>query len=869
MENNKQLPHTAADSDVTPVQYWGALAFSILGMLVTVLLLRNAFQLPRVGVAYVAMAVYAFAFSTAIPVILLVMRGRQRLGVQIGFFMVILVFGTTPFIYTGRAITASFSLVAIAAIFISQLLPRELRRRYIVITAAVLATVWITEWINPAWRLTVEVNRYGPTTAILFGVILGAILIRQAWSRNNIRSRFLVLSLGMTLIATLAVAATSVVSFFSAGQQGQEIASDILRNQIQGSLNHQTLEAVQTNDLILQSIRDDAEAVAHQATFIFENRGAFTSQSYWKADDHMFVGPEGQYMNGTSDVSTVFVPNTVQVDDNLKQQLERLAYLDMAFVPVLKDNPNVVAIYFVGTNEISWFYPNINLGSFIPADYLPTQDIFYTAGTPENDPDRQVVWTPVYDDPAGQGVLVSAIAPVYVRNRFLGIIGVDVSLAGLTKTIEEEDFGQGKGAYAFLIDDQGKTLALPEQGYRDLLGREPAAGEFGVDLVASARPEFASLFDSMRSGETGSQSVFVADQEFLVAYAPLSSTKWYIASVANTEQVLAPASTLRTTLQQLTNSLVYQRIIPLGIALMVLVLLAGAFFTNRLVQPIEQLTTSASKIGRGEWDTSLPQSELVEIDGLSSTLGNMARELRTTLESLEQRVAARTKDLATVAELSTTTATIHETKKLLQAIVALSKERFELYHAHIYLLDEDGKNLVLAAGAGEPGRVMVAEGHSIPLDRERSLVARAARERKGVTVNDVTQASDFLPNPLLPDTRSELAVPMIVGGSVIGVFDIQSEQVGRFTDSDINIQTTLAAQLATSIQNVRSFEKSKKQADFESLVNTIGQRIQRTTSIEETLQTAIREIGTALSAQRVRANLVVDRQAGETPSSQN
>ena len=91
--------------------------------------------------------------------------------------------------------------------------------------------------------------------------------------------------------------------------------------------------------------------------------------------------------------------------------------------------------------------------------------------------------------------------------------------------------------------------------------------------------------------------------------------------------------------------------------------------------------------------------------------------------------------------------------------------------------------------------------------REQSLVARAAREGKGVTVNDVTQAPDFLPNPLLPNTRSELAVPMIAGGNVIGVFDIQSEEVSRFTDTDINIQTTLAAQLATSIQNVRSFEQ--------------------------------------------------------------
>src|SRR6185436_18474703 len=138
--------------------------------------------------------------------------------------------------------------------------------------------------------------------------------------------------------------------------------------------------------------------------------------------------------------------------------------------------------------------------------------------------------------------------------------------------------------------------------------------------------------------------------------------------------------------------------------------------------------------------------------------------------------------------------------------------------------------LVLSSGAGEVGRQMVAEGRSISLDREQSLVARAARERKGVTVNDVTQAPDFLPNPLLPNTRSELAVPMIVGGNVIGVFDIQSERIGRFTDSDVNIQTTLATQLATSIQNVRTFEQSRKRAELESMINGIGQIIQRTTS---------------------------------------
>ena len=124
-----------------------------------------------------------------------------------------------------------------------------------------------------------------------------------------------------------------------------------------------------------------------------------------------------------------------------------------------------------------------------------------------------------------------------------------------------------------------------------------------------------------------------------------------------------------------------------------------------------------------------------------------------------------------------------------------------------------------------------------------------------MTVNDVTQAPDFLPNPLLPDTRSESAVPMIVGGKVIGVLDTQSDEVGRFTDADVSVGTTLASLVATSIQNVRSFEQSQKRAELESLVNAIGQKIQQATSIEETLKIGIREVGLALGAPEVSASL--------------
>ena len=320
-------------------------------------------------------------------------------------------------------------------------------------------------------------------------------------------------------------------------------------------------------------------------------------------------------------------------------------------------------------------------------------------------------------------------------------------------------------------------------------------------------------------------------------------------------------TTLQSTAQtqgSIANNVLTQSVI-LGI-IVSLIAIITTLVTDRRLRTISTLTNTATAITAGDLSRVAPVESNDEIGTLAVAFNKMTSQQRELIGSLEQRVAARTQDLAIVAEVGTATATILETDKLLQAVVDLTKERFNLYHSHIYLLDEAGENLVLASGAGEPGRQMVAEKRSIPLDREQSLVARAARERKGVTVNDVTQAPDFLPNPLLPDTRSELAVPMIVGGKVIGVFDIQSDVVGRFTESDVNIQTTLAAQVATSIQNVRSFEQSKSQADLESLVNAIGQKIQRATTVEDTLQTAIREVGLALGAARVSANIGTSRQ---------
>jgi signal transduction histidine kinase/HAMP domain-containing protein len=172
---------------------------------------------------------------------------------------------------------------------------------------------------------------------------------------------------------------------------------------------------------------------------------------------------------------------------------------------------------------------------------------------------------------------------------------------------------------------------------------------------------------------------------------------------------------------------------------------------------------------------------------------------------LLERAEQKRIELETVATVSSTASTVLDPDKLLQSVVDLTKERFDLYHAHIYLADQSWSTLLLAAGAGEVGRKLVANQHTIAMDAERSLVARAAREAQAVIVNDVRSEADFLPNALLPDTRAEMAVPMIVGENVLGVFDVQSNRTAGFTREDADIYTTLAAQVAVALQNARLY----------------------------------------------------------------
>ncbi|MFQ5575899.1 MAG: GAF domain-containing protein, partial [Anaerolineae bacterium] len=228
-----------------------------------------------------------------------------------------------------------------------------------------------------------------------------------------------------------------------------------------------------------------------------------------------------------------------------------------------------------------------------------------------------------------------------------------------------------------------------------------------------------------------------------------------------------------------------------------------------LANPLIRLTDVAEKISGGNLRAQADVTTADETGKLATAFNAMTRRLRQTIDTLEETVAGRTQQLETVVDIGRQLTGILDLNELLQQLVTQIKETFNYYHIHIYLLDRQSETLTVAEGYGEAGAAMKRRGHSISLAAPRSLVARAAREGRIITVEDVRQDPFWLPNPLLPDTRSEMAVPVMLGPEVVGVLDVQSAELAGLTQQDETALQALALQIATAVHNARLFTRTQ------------------------------------------------------------
>ena len=393
----------------------------------------------------------------------------------------------------------------------------------------------------------------------------------------------------------------------------------------------------------------------------------------------------------------------------------------------------------------------------------------------------------VWDHPLNKTPALVVALPVHHQQGKLSRIGIfSISLTKLSELLNP--VLQYKAGEAYVIDSANRVILQPGSNTASLGGN-----------LSSYAP-----VKQMRNGALGATRFNDANGETQRAYLSITSQDWGIIYQQPEVVFLEPVRRLQ---------LAAWLFVTLSI---MLVSLLVWFTLRQALHPISTMTATAKSITSGNLSRAVPVESDDELGNLARSMNDMITQLRGLIIHLEQRITERTKDVQrraqqfqVSAEIARDSASIRELERLLDHSVHLISERFNFYHAGIFLIDDAGEYAVLRAASSEGGQHMLSRGHRLRIG-QTGIVGYVAEKGESRIALDVGQDAVYFDNPDLPHTRSEAALPLMVREHVIGVLDVQSLQTEAFNAEDIATLQVLADQIALAIENAKLYEENRQ-----------------------------------------------------------
>lgn len=366
------------------------------------------------------------------------------------------------------------------------------------------------------------------------------------------------------------------------------------------------------------------------------------------------------------------------------------------------------------------------------------------------------------------------------------------------------------------VGETGYTAVHDSRGI-NIFHRNPEVVNTPLSDLQSKLPAFWALVEASLDGTpvSGYYDWIEPDNSIRKKYmviVPVPNTPLRVAATTYIDEFHEPVIETAGQLQAQVNNLLSQ----LGL----LALIGGIFAITaamllglQITTPLDKLRYAAEAVAQGNWEAIVPQKTSDEVGALSKSIYEMGLQLRNAIENLEEQVRARTKDLShrtaqleAIIFIAREVARVKHPDTLMKNAVELIRNRFGFYHVGIFLVDETGEYAHLVAATGEIGQTLMENKHQLKVG-ETSIVGTVTGTGYPRIIQNVGEDQAYFKNPLLPDTRSEMTIPLQAGDQIIGALDIQSTQESAFDEEDIGIMSVLADQLASAIENARLVER--------------------------------------------------------------
>ncbi len=384
-------------------------------------------------------------------------------------------------------------------------------------------------------------------------------------------------------------------------------------------------------------------------------------------------------------------------------------------------------------------------------------------------------------DDAGFGVpFVNLAVGVFDnRNEFWTTLVARVDLTALWDQIAKQKVGET--GYVYVTDTSGQLLVHPE---------------LRLTLRGATLDEWAGR-TPQSIAQTGLSVYQVGGENWVVGAAvSLDAAPWYIVVEQDVGEALRP--------------FMWRAVLPILLLVVVGVLVYNTvrFIRRHIVAPLDALREGVEALRQGDMAQRIDIKTRDEWGALARTFNDMSEQLQGTIATLEERVQERTRNLWAAADVSRATTAVLETEALMRRVVDLVLDRFDLYYVGLFLLDETEQYAVLRAGTGEAGQQMLSEGHRLQVGGD-SMIGQCVARSKARIALDVGEEAVRFDNPWLPETRSELALPLRSRGRVVGAMSVQSVKPAAFDEADIAVMQTMADQVAVAIDNALLFAETQ------------------------------------------------------------